>query len=102
MTDIYRTKTKKGIEYYNAVTHELSKNFDIREINGEQCFYDDRTNNYFKVKVLPQCMNALVVEYADNLTEAKKNRFEDGDLFFVEDMTKFEMFNEIMEEIQGL
>ena len=72
MTDIYRTKTEKGIEYYNAVTHELSKKFDTREINGEQCFCDGRTNSYFKVKVLPQCMNALVVEYADNLTEAKK------------------------------
>lgn len=48
------------------------------------------------------CLNsygAFVVEYANNVDEAKLNRFEDGDLFYVNDMGVAEMFSAMQREI---
>ena len=42
---------------------------------------------------------ALVIEYAENETEAKLNRFEDGDLFFLEGMDEETMFRAMLKEI---
>lgn len=43
---------------------------------------------------------AVVVEYADNADEAKLNRFEDGDLFYVEKMTIDEVFSAMLQEME--
>lgn len=41
---------------------------------------------------------AYVLEYADSLDAAKRNQFEDGDLFYL-DASLDDMFNEMCEEI---
>lgn len=43
---------------------------------------------------------ALVIEYADNYEEAKLNRFEDGDLFYLEEMDEDTMFQAMLREIK--
>lgn len=43
---------------------------------------------------------AFVVEYADNADEAALNRFEDGDLFYPEDMGIDEMLAAMRREIE--
>ena len=43
---------------------------------------------------------ALVVEYAKNYEDALLNRFEDGDVFYLDEMTEEEMFQAIMHEIE--
>lgn len=48
---------------------------------------------------LPSC-GAFVVEYADNADEARLNRFEDGDLFYPEDMSLDKMFAAMRREIE--
>ena len=42
---------------------------------------------------------ALVIEYAENYEEAELNRFEDGDLFYPEDMDEETMFRAMLQEI---
>lgn len=44
---------------------------------------------------------AFVVEYADNADEAGLNRFEDGDLFYPEDMSLEEIFAAMRREIES-
>lgn len=42
---------------------------------------------------------ALVIEYAKDYEEAGSNQFEDGDLFFVEDLDEETMFQNMLQEI---
>lgn len=44
--------------------------------------------------------DALVIEYAENYEEARLNRFEDGDLFYLEEMDEDTMFQAMLREIQ--
>lgn len=44
---------------------------------------------------------ALVIEHAENQQEAELNRFEDGDLFYLEDMDEETMFQAMLREIEG-
>lgn len=48
------------------------------------------------------CFNAIVIEHAFSETEAKKNVFEDGDLFYIDELTEEEMFNEMIKEIEDI
>ena len=43
---------------------------------------------------------AFVIEYADDSEEAALNRFEDGDLFYLDDMDLDEMFAAMRREIE--
>lgn len=43
---------------------------------------------------------AIVVEYADSPAEASVNRFEDGDLFFLDELPAEEMLAAILAEIE--
>jgi hypothetical protein len=52
--------------------------------------------------VLLKKFNAIVIEYADSLDEAKRYLFEDGDLFCIEDYPDVdEMFNDMIKEIES-
>lgn len=44
--------------------------------------------------------DALVIEYADNYEEARINRFEDGDLFYLDEMNEETMFQAMLREIE--
>lgn len=43
---------------------------------------------------------AFVIEYADSAEEAALNRFEDGDLFYLDDMGVDELFEAMRREIE--
>ena len=43
--------------------------------------------------------NALVIEYAESEAEVKLNRFEDGDLFFLDEMDSETMHRNMIQEI---
>lgn len=67
-------------------------------ING-QIRYELPDGQYFSIDAL--IWDAFVVEYADNYEEAEKNRFEDGNLFYVEDYPDEEkLIESILEEIE--
>lgn len=44
---------------------------------------------------------AIVVEYAASLAEASVNRFEDGDLFFLDELPAEAMLSAILTEIEA-
>ena len=43
---------------------------------------------------------AIVIEYAENEWEAKLNRSENGDLFYLEEMDEETMFQAMLQEIE--
>lgn len=69
-------------------------------VEENEYFYNKKDNGYFKVTVFPIRFNALVIEYAYGLIDAKNNCFEDGNLHYVDDMSKEQMLDEMLEEIE--
>lgn len=68
------------------------------KVNGFPCFYTP-TGGVVVVDSLPS-YNALVLGHADNLAEAELNRFEDGDLFYLDEMDEDAMFAAMVLEIE--
>lgn len=85
---------------------ERSKSLEIRfervyekmEIGEWTCFVRSDGSLFTLDYLLPY--GALVIGYADNEAEAKLNRFEDGDLFYLEDMDEETMFEAMLREIE--
>lgn len=97
------TEKKKKI---NERCKALEKEFETRykketEVRGKKCFIV-REDEFFIVSGL-NWANAIVLEHAfsKTKTEVKKNRFEDGKLFYMEEMSEKEMFEKMIEEIEG-
>ena len=86
-------------ELLKKLESRLSNEFEQIDVNGLICF------------LLPSGVvanlvdfaeyKAVAVEYADDITKAKKNLFEDGDLFYVEEMTEEEIFAALLEEMNA-
>ena len=75
----------------------LAERFESITIGTRRCF---RLSNGRIISV--GCMgayNALVIEYAESEAEAKLNRFEDGDLFFLDEMDSETMHRNMIQEI---
>ncbi|MGN0409296.1 MAG: hypothetical protein ACI4E3_02690 [Candidatus Fimousia sp.] len=43
---------------------------------------------------------AIVIEYAETIEEAEKNMFEDGDLFYLDELDENQMFEQMIREIE--
>lgn len=43
----------------------------------------------------------MVIEYADSESDAKLHRLEDGDRFYLEDLSLDDMFKQMVSEIEG-
>ena len=85
-------------------TKALEKEFERRykketEVRGKKCFAV-REDEFFIVSGLSWA-NAIVLEHAFSKTEVEKNMFEDGKLFYMEEMNEKEMFEKMIEEIEG-
>lgn len=46
--------------------------------------------------------DAFGVEYANNRQEAEQFMLDDGDLFYIDDMTESDLLNAICQEIEGV
>lgn len=101
MSNDNNVKSKESLTYYSYVKNKLAEKYSRVDVNGIEYFFNKKDNCYFKITVFPKSINALVVEYADGLVEAKNGGSEDGDLFYVDDMTKEEMLAEMIQEIEG-
>ena len=66
-------------------------------LNGAFCF-PDTDGGFYRISAFPGG-EALVLEFAENMDEARINRFEDGDLFRMNEMDEDTMFQAILEEI---
>lgn len=68
-------------------------------VHGEICFCTP-TGRIVMVQEMPG-ENALVLGHAENLAEAELYRFEDSDRFYLEEMAEIEMFEAMIQEIEG-
>lgn len=83
----------------------LEKRFEKRYgspfyVRERKCFTVSEQEFFIVSRLL--CFNAIVIEHAFSETEAKKNVFEDGDLFYIDELTEEEMFNEMIKEIEDI
>lgn len=77
----------------------LKNRYKAIEINGTNCFRSEK-GEIIHLAALKK-MRAIVIEYASSEGEAKKNMFEDGDLFYVDEMDANRMYEEMLKEIEG-
>lgn len=77
----------------NLLTQKYQQIF----INDRFCFLKPTGEVFFLTK-FPGA-DAIVVEYADNCTEAERNRFEDGDRFYLECFDEEALVQSIFNEI---
>ena len=83
-------------ERRTMLENRLSDFFDTKILNGEKCFVTDE--RVFIVSSF-YSRGAVVIEYADGMAAAIQNAYEDGDLFFVEEMGEEEMLKAVLKEI---
>jgi hypothetical protein len=81
----------------------LERQFEERygkpfNVSGKKCFMVGN-DEFFMVTGL-SWENAIVIEYASSKAEAEKNMFEDGDLFYMEELSDKEMFESMVKEIE--
>lgn len=86
-----RTQRKQTIDRL------LSDVYRTVEIHGETCFCVPN-GNIVMIQEMPG-ENALVMGHAESLTDAEQCRFEDGDRFYLDDMTEKEMLQAMIAEI---
>lgn len=85
-------------ERINSLEKRLGKIYKTRQINEWLCFL--RSDGSVITLDYILSFGAVVVGYADNEAEAKLNRFEDGDLFSIEELDEETMFQRILHEIR--
>lgn len=78
------------------LTEELSKLYEEQEINGILNFIAD--DAIVRVSYV-EGIGGIIVEYAENQSDAENNRYEDGDVHKGDD--KEQILKEILEEIKG-
>lgn len=89
--------TEQKNEMKNNLDQILEDKFQSVLVDGKKCFRKEDAS-LFMVSVFPG-ENALVVEYADDLFNAKLNHFEDGDLIDLEGVEIDEILQQILREV---
>lgn len=90
---------KKIDAYLSYIKKSISDKYAVSTVSQIDCFYNPSTNEYFYIDKF-EFYNAIFASYASGAADAKNNIFEDGDLHYVEDMTKEQMLEEIIQEIE--
>lgn len=80
------------------IENKLKDIYKALEVNGENCFLKESGEviHLFGMEEF----NALCIEYAENIETAKKNLYEDGDLFYIDEMNEEEMLTAMLREIE--
>ena len=76
----------------------LAKEYQKRTVGERECFIRKDGFLFALDYILPY--EAIVIEYAENESEAKLNRFEDGDLFYLKEMDEEAMLQAMLREIE--
>lgn len=97
---ISKEMKKKIKERREALERRFEKKYEhTQEISGKKCF-KVREDEFFMVTAM-EWAEALVLEHAFTEDETKKNMFEDGDLFYMDEMNEEQMFRAMLEEISA-
>jgi hypothetical protein len=76
----------------------LRKRYKTLTINNKNCFLTEDGTIIHLTGL--KSFNAIVIEYASSEDEAKKNMFEDGDLFYLKELDEEQMFQAMIQEIE--
>lgn len=76
----------------NKIEQKLLEVFPTTNINGER-FFLNKSGVPFRILTLDVENGALVIEYADT--------WEDGDLFFIDELSEEEIYKAMLAEIEG-
>lgn len=94
------TEKEMRLKRIDDINGMLEKKYKSIKINGTTAFLSEK-GPVFRVDSIGD-FNAIVVEYSDNIELAKKGIFgEDGDLFYMDEMDEEQMFDAMIEEIEG-
>lgn len=88
-----------SMELKNRLDHLLAESFGQTVVNSKS-YYIRPDGVVFAICLLPKD-KAFVVEYADSIEDANLFRFEDGDLFYYEEMDEDTLLRSIISEING-
>lgn len=92
------SKKKARIKRKEDINQYLRGRFESVQINGTECFILP-AGTIIHLESMGDSYNAIVVGYANNMKEAKNNMFEDGDLFYMDEMSREEMLEAVIREI---
>lgn len=94
------TEKEMRLKRIDDINEKLKKKYKHIEITGTLLFILE-TGIVFRIDSIGK-FNAIVIEYADDIKSAKKGIFgEDGELFYMSDMNEDEMYEAMIEEIEG-
>ena len=95
------TQKETRLKRKEILERRLSEKYESNTMNGALCFAI-KDGMYCRIDMLGGQYDALVLEYAENLEQAKKNIFgEDGDLFYMDTLDEEEMFKAMLSEIEA-
>ncbi|MBQ8559057.1 MAG: hypothetical protein IJ439_03630 [Tyzzerella sp.] len=96
------TQMEMRLSRKEILSERLAQKFESITIDERTCFLI-KDGFVCRLDSMSEPYNALVIEYADNLELAKKGIFgEDGDLFYMDEMSESEMFEAMVREIEEL
>ena len=81
-----------------ALESRFSGMYEKRIMNGRSCFIRP-DGSIFTLDCLVS-YGAIVIGYAENKDEALQERFEDGDLFYLENIDEETMYQSMLQEIE--
>lgn len=78
--------------------NRLKNRYEQIEVNNRNCFLLEN-GEIIQLTGL-KSFGAIVIEYAETMEEAEKNMFEDGDLFYLDELDENQMFEQMIREIE--
>lgn len=91
-------KSSKYIERVESLRNELSEKYELCEVDGKKCFRSEK-DKYFWPFLFVE-WGAVGIEYAQGIREAMLNRFEDGDLYYLDEMDDEALLSAVLQEIE--
>lgn len=85
-------------EIYSSLISRLERVYNCQNINGKKCFLRPGGGLFAVDQILS--FGAVVVEYADNAIAAELNRYEDGDLHYLDEQDEEMLFQSIIREVE--
>lgn len=95
---MHLTEQKNLNERYDFLKRELDKRYSTKIIRGERCYLGPH-DKYFIPTLLPS-WGTIVIEYAHGIREAVLNQYEDGDMFYLEELDNDTLLREVLQEIE--
>ncbi len=86
------------IQRIEAINKRLAERYPQAVVGGSVCFV--KGARFFRLDEIG-AFDAILVEYAVGIEAAENNVFEDGDLFYMDELSEEEMFTAILSEIEA-